>query len=201
MNIIQSIILEFGPCATPEILDYLRSNFFYQKGHYTPIEWTYSKIKYQLKKISRENNEIFKFKSINGYKIRYGTTKFRYYLLKEPRYLRVKGYIKRCMYCGMPIYIYDSKVFHFKYKCKQYQTQNFFKLLKIDTFWVIISPNFVHGILDDLQSGDLRLPGRNQNKSPKNIYSELWLINEIARERELIESDRLLPLKAEEYIV
>ncbi|GAJ17947.1 unnamed protein product, partial [marine sediment metagenome] len=43
-------------------------------------------------------------------------------------------------------------------------------------------------------------PGRNQNKSNEDILSELWLINERAREKELIESDRLLPLKAEEYI-
>ena len=201
MGIIQTILLEFGPCAIPEILDYLRSNFFYQKGYYTSIEWSRSKIKYQLKKISKENDEIFKFQSINGYKIRYGTTRFKYYLLMEPRYLRVKGYIKRCMFCGMPIYIFDSKVFHFKYKCKQYQTQNFFKLLKVDFFWAIVSRNYIHGILDDLQSGKLRLPGRNQNKSYKGIHSELWLINKKAREKELIESDRLLPLKAEEYIV
>ena len=201
LDIIQTILLEFGPCATPEILDYLRSNFFFQKGFYTSIEWNQSKIKYQLKKISKENNTILKFQSRTGYKVRYGITKFKYYSLKEPRYLRVKGYIKRCMYCGMPIYIYDSKVFHFKYKCKQYESQNFFKLMKIDTFWAIISPNFVHGILDDLQSGNLRLPGRNQDKSYKKIYSELWLINEKAREKELIEFDRLLPLKVEEYIV
>ena len=56
-------------------------------------------------------------------------------------------------------------------------------------------------ILDDLQSGKLRLPGRNQNKLDKDVYSELWLINEMAREKELIESDRLLPLKAEEFII
>ncbi len=201
MDIFQAILLEFGPLATPEILDYFNSNFFYQKGHYTSIEWNRSKIEYQLKKISQEEEEIFKFQSIDGYKIRYGTTKFKYYLLKEPRYLRVKGYIKRCMFCGMPIYIYDSKVFHFKYKCEQYQAQSFFTLLKLNTFWAIISPNFVHGILDDLQSGNLRLPGRNQNKLYKDYHSELWLINEKAREKELIEPDRLLPLKAEEYIV
>ncbi len=47
----------------------------------------------------------------------------------------------------------------------------------------------------------LRLPGRNQNKLDKDVYSELWLINEMAREKELIESDRLLPLKAEEFII
>ena len=179
----------------------MRSNLFYQRGYYSPIEWTRSKIKYQLKKISQTNDKISKFQSNSGFKVRYGATKFKYYLLQEPRYLRVKGYIKRCMFCGMPIYIYDSKVFHFKYKCKQYKTQKYFKLLKVDIFWAIISPNFVHGILDDLQSGKLRLPGRNQNKLYKDVYSELWLINEMAREKELIESDRILPLKAEEFII
>lgn len=201
MDIIKTILLEFGPCSTPEILDYLRSNLFYQKGYYSSIEWSQSKIKYKLKKISQEDDNIFKFQSIDGYKIRYGTTKFKYYLLKEPRYLRVKGYIKRCMFCGMPIFIYESKVFHFKYNCQQYKPQEFFKLLKINDLWVIISRNYIHGILDDLQSSKLRLPGKNRDRFYKDILSELWVINEKAREEEIIEHDLLLPLKAEEYIV
>ena len=200
LHIIQSILLEFGPCATTEILDYLRSDLIYQRGHYTSQEWTRRKIKYQLDKVSRENDKIFKFKSNSGFKVRYGTTKFEYYLLQEPRYLRVKGYLKRCMFCGMPIYIKDINVFHFRYNCKQYEPQNYFKLLKLDDFWAIISCDFVYGVLDDLQSCTLRLPGRIQNKSNTDIVSELWLINEKAREQELVESDRLLPLKAEEFI-
>ena len=201
MNIIKSILLEFGPCAKIEILDYLRSGLFLKKGHYSPIEWTRSKIQYQLKKISQKDKSIFKFKSKSGFKVRYGTSKFNYYSLKEPRYLRVKGFIKRCMFCGMPMYAYDSGVFHFIYKCIQYKNQKCFKLLNLDTFWAIISPNYVHGILDNLQSGKIRLPGTNQNKSYDEILSELWLINEKAREKEFIEADRLLPIKAEEYIV
>ncbi len=201
MNIIKSIILEFGPCAKLEILDYLRSDLFYKKGNYSPIEWTRSKIQYQLKKISQKDKNIFKFKSNNGFKVRYGISKFKYYSLKEPRYIRVKGYIRRCMFCGMPMYVYDSEIFHFKYKCKHYEEQKCFELLKLNTFWAIISPNYVHGILDDLQSGTIRLPGTNQNKSNRQIHSELWLINEKAREKEIIETDRLLPIKAEEFIV
>lgn len=199
-NIIHQILLEFGPCAATEILDYLRSDLFHEKGHYSSQEWTRSKIKYQLNKNFQENNKIFKFQSNSGFKVRFGFTKFKYYLLEEPRYLKIKGYIKRCMYCGMPIYIKETEVFHFKYRCKQYKLQDYFTLLKLDDFWAIISHDFVYGILDDLQSCTLRLPGRNQNKSKQEILSELWLINEKARERGLIESDRLLPLKAEEYI-
>ena len=104
------------------------------------------------------------------------------------------------MFCGMPIYIEDTNVFHFEYNCKKFKSQNYFKLLKLNTFWAIISTDFVYGILDDLQSGIFRLPGKNQDKSNEDIFSELWLINEKARESDLIESDRLLPLKAEEYI-
>ncbi len=201
MNLISSILLEFGPCSATEILDYLNSNLHFLKGHYTHQEWTQSMIKYQLDKISMKNDKAFKFQSDSGFKIRYGITKFEYYLLQEPRYLKVKGYIKRCMFCGMPIYIKDTEIFHFKYKCKQYIPQNYFKLLKVGIFWAIISVDFVYGVLDNLQSCIIRLPGKNKDKSNETIYTELWLINEKAREMEFIEQDRLLPLKAEEYLV
>ncbi|MBN1215456.1 MAG: hypothetical protein JXA99_08420 [Candidatus Lokiarchaeota archaeon] len=201
MTIIESILIELGPFATIEILDYLRSDFFCQKSYYNRDEWTRSKVRYQLNKISKNNKKIFKFHSSYGYLVRYGYTKFIYYLLEEPRYLKVQGYLKHCMYCGMPIYINDKKVFHFKYKCKQYQPQEYFKLLKINNFWAIISNNFVYGILDDLHSCKLRLPENNQNKANDNIFSELWLINEVARENEIIESDCILQLKAEECII
>ncbi|KKL62392.1 hypothetical protein LCGC14_2185640, partial [marine sediment metagenome] len=90
---------------------------------------------------------------------------------------------------------------HFKYKCRQYTPQKYFKLLKIDTFWAIISRDFVFGVLDNLQSCVIRLPGKNQDKSNEDVLSELWLINEKARETEIIERDRILPLRVEEYLV
>ena len=151
-------------------------------------------------KALEKNNKIFKFQCNSGYKVRYGTTKFKYYLLQEPRFLKTQGYLKHCMFCGMPIYINDDKVFHFKYKCNQYQKQEIFKLLKVDNFWAIISRDFIYGVLDDLHSCILRLPGTNQKKDQNTSLSELWLINQKARKEELIESDRLLPLKAEEFI-
>ncbi|MHA1489299.1 MAG: hypothetical protein ACTSRI_06560 [Promethearchaeota archaeon] len=200
MNVIHSILSEFGPCSTTEVLDYIRSDFFYLKGHYSSKEWTRSKIRDQLNRISRNNDKVFKFHCNNGFKVRYGASKFEYFILQEPRYLKVKGYIKRCMFCGMPIYIENSNVFHFKYKCKQYKPQEYFKLLKLEDFWAIISRDYVYGILDDLHSCTLRLPGRNENKSNEVIFSELWLINKMARKRELIEPDRLLSIKAEEFI-
>ncbi len=199
-NIIYSILFEFGPCSSVEILDFMKSDLFFKKGHISSEEWTRSKIKYQLNKISIKNDKIFKFQSNSGYKNRYGLTKFKFYLLHEPRYLKVKGYLKHCMFCGMPIYINGTKVFHFRYKCNQYQEQDYFNLIKVKDFWAIISRDFVYGILDDLHSSALRLPGRNQDKSSANILSELWLINEKAREKDFIEFDRLLPLNAEEYL-
>jgi len=192
--------MEFGPCATREVLDYMCSDLFLQKGNYSTEEWNYGKIKYYLDKISETDKKIFKFQCKSGYQVRYGPTKFNYYLLEEPRYLKVKGYLKRCMYCGMPIFVQDNKIFHFKYECKQYEPQDIFKLLKVENFWTIISRNYVHGILDDLQFAKLRLPNTNQNPSETNIVSELWLINERAREMKFIESDRLLTLDAQEYI-
>jgi len=59
----------------------------------------------------------------------------------------------------------------------------------------------VYGVIDNLESCKIRLPGKNQNKSNENILSELWLINEKARKRDYIEFDRILPLKVEEYLV
>jgi hypothetical protein len=200
MDIIKSIILEFGPCAVREVLDYICSDLFLQKGYYSPEEWTYSKTLYHMDKVSESDKRIFKFQCDSGYQVRYGSTKFNYYLLEEPRYLKVKGYLKRCMFCGMPIFVQGNNVFHFKYKCKQYKPQDNYKLLKVNDFWSIVSRNYIHGILDDLRSAKLRLLGRNQNSSESNVASELWLINNKARELELIESDRVLSLYAEEYI-
>lgn len=199
-EIIKSIITEYGPCAVNEALDYLKSDFFFQKGNFTPEEWSYRKVQYYLNKMTDNYRDIFKFSCDSGYSVRYGQTKFSYYLLEEPRFLKVKGYLKRCMFCGMPIYINETKVFHFRYNCKQFKPQNYFKLLKIDNFWAIISGDFVYGILDDLQSCQLRLPNYYQNRMYNMLQSELWLINQKARESQIIESDRLLPLKAEEYI-
>lgn len=199
-NIILSILLEFEPCSSTEILDFMNSDLFYKRGLISSEDWTRSKIQYQLDKLNLKNDKIFKFQSNSGYKNRYGHTKFQFYLFYEPRYLKVKGYIKHCMFCGMPIYINGTKVFHFKYKCNQYQEQEYYKLIKVQDFWAIISNDFVFGILDNLYSSSLRLPGWNQNKKNSSILSELWLINETAREMEFIEFDRLLPLNAEEYI-
>lgn len=201
MEIIESILLEFEPCSITELLDYLRSDFFLQKGNYSSQEWTYSKIRYYLDKITQEHKKIFKFECKDGFKVRYGRSKFNYYLLEEPRYLKVQGYLKRCMFCGMPIYVKDSRLFHFKYQCKQYQPQECFKLLKVSTFWAIISRDYVYGILDDLYSCSIRLPDINRNDTNNEIFSELWLINEKARGAGIIEKDRLLTLKPEEILV
>ena len=199
-NIIKSILIEFGPCSSTEILDFIKSDLFLEKGFITSEEWTQSKIQYQLDKLTLKNDKFFKFQSNSGYKNRYGLTKFQFYLLYEPRYLKVKGYLKHCMFCGMPIYINGTDVFHFRYKCNQYQEQENFKLIKVQDFWAIISRDFVFGVLDNLHSSSLRLPGWNQNRTNSSILSELWLINEKAREMDFIEFDRLLPLNAEEYI-
>ncbi|MEJ2251218.1 MAG: hypothetical protein P8Y97_16390 [Candidatus Lokiarchaeota archaeon] len=199
-EIIKTILEEFGPCATNEVLDYLRSNLIIEKGNLDFQEWTRRKVRYHLNKIVKNNKKLFKFRCNSGYKVRYGYTKFNYYLLEEPRYLKERGYLKRCMFCGIPIYIQETNVFHFKFDCKQYKPQDYFKMLKINDSWAIISRDFVYGVLDDLQSCELRLPDNNPNNSDKEIQSELWLINKKAREKGIIESDRLLSLKAEEYI-
>ncbi|MHA1151000.1 MAG: hypothetical protein ACTSR8_22490 [Promethearchaeota archaeon] len=201
MSLIYSLLLEFGPCSTTELLDFLNSDLYLHKGLPVCQDFTRSKLRYQLNKFAKNNKEIFKFRCENGFKVRFGTTIFKYYLPYEPRSLKVQGYLKPCIFCGMPIYINQNKVFHFKYKCSQYQEQEYFRLLKLENFWAIISRDFVYGILDNLHSYELRLPGPIKNKTNSNIKSELWLINDEAREREIIEPDRILPVKAEEFIV
>lgn len=199
MEHLERILSEFGPCTITEILDYLKSDFFQIKGQFNPEEWTYSKVNYRVNKIVEENPKFFKFECTTGYKFRFGVSKFKYYSLKEQRFLKIKGYLKRCMFCGMPMFIEDERIFHFKYHCTQYEPQDYFKLIKVENFRAIISKDFVHGILDSLNSSELRLP-ENYKGENANVSTELWLINKKARENKFIESDRLLPLRAEEYI-
>ncbi|MGQ4876207.1 MAG: hypothetical protein ACP6IY_19235 [Promethearchaeia archaeon] len=200
MDIIKSILFEMDPCSSAEILDYINSDLFYYRGYNNPKELNLSQITRRLNTISKNSNKIFKFECENGYKNRFGISKYQEYLASEPRYLKVYGYMERCMFCGMPVYVYQNKSHHFKYKCEKYPEQNIFKLIKVESLYAIISQHYVYGVLDDLQSCNLRLPGKNNNKSRKNILSELWLINEFTKENGLIDSEQLLTLKAEEYI-
>ena len=201
MNIIKSLLSELQPCAAGELIDFLRSDLFYEKGYYTSENLTNRRVRYYLDKISQKNNKIFKFQSESGFKIRYGNSKFKYYSLNEPRFLTVKGHLNRCLYCGMPIYCNESDTFHFKFNCKEYIGQDYYSLLKIDNFWAIVSNYFVYGILDNLQSSTLRLPGKNPNYAIDGINSELWKVNDYAREKKLIEKDQILSIKAKEFIV
>ncbi|MGQ4876269.1 MAG: hypothetical protein ACP6IY_19580 [Promethearchaeia archaeon] len=200
MDIIYSVLLELQPCSSAEILDFINSNLFYYRGYKNPGELTLSQINYYLKKIIRNSAKIFRFECENGYKIRFGLSKYHGYTPSEPRYLKVQGNIEHCMYCGMPIYNHHGKEYHFEYNCDKYDEQSEYKLIKVGKIYAIISRQYIHGILDDLQSCYLRLPGKNGNLTHKNIFSELWVINEHARKNGLIDADQLLTLKAEEFI-
>lgn len=105
------------------------------------------------------------------------------------------------MFCGMPMYVKNAQVFHFQYNCKQYHPQKHFKLLKLNNFWAIISQSFIHGILDDLQTQELRLPSSLSGHNGSSFSSELWIINHEARKKGLIEPDSLLSVDVEEYLV
>jgi len=201
MNLIHTIIKDIGPISSTELLDYLNSDLFYKKGYFTHEEWTRSKIQYRLDKLTRNFDDIFKFKCKSGLNARYGISKFKTFLSEEFRFLEVKGYLKRCMYCGIPIYIQDEKIFHFKFKCEQFFPQSFFKLLKVDDFWAILSENFIFGILEDFQSCSIRLPGNFKSKAEKDILTEFWLINTRAKEQEIINKDQILKIYAEERLI
>ena len=201
MNLINTIITEIGPISSIEILDYLNSDLFYERGNFSSEEWTRSKIQYQMDKLAREKENVYKFTCNSGFKTRYGTTKFNYFLSEEPRFLKVRGYLKRCMYCGIPIYIHDTKIFHFNFKCDQFYPQSYFNLLKVNDFWAIISKDYIYGVLEDFQTCMLRLPGIIKLKSKKDVQSEFWMINLKAKEQELIESDRILLIYAEETLI
>ncbi|WP_457556509.1 hypothetical protein [Candidatus Harpocratesius sp.] len=205
-DLLLSILKEFSPCSSYEIYDYIRSDFFYEKGNICLEDVSIHRISTYLTQIEKERPEIVKFRCKSGFPLRYGYTKFKYFLLDEIRYLRPKGYLKRCMYCGMPMFIEENHIFHFKYKCDQYQHQNMFKLIKFGSKRAIISANFVFGVIDDINQGKFRLPDTfsktlyHEKEKKPSVYSELWMINHKAREIGIIEKDRLLPLKAEEYI-
>ena len=103
------------------------------------------------------------------------------------------------MFCGMPIYVEEENIFHFKYNCKQYIPQDHFKLVKIQNFWVIISHAFIHGLLDNLHTAVLRLPDTFKDKTPEKT-SEWWLINKFLRKKGYIKNDKVLTVKGEEFI-
>ncbi len=197
--LILSILQELSPCSSYEIYDYMKSDFFYKKGNLYLDHISIARISRFLVQIEKENKSIFKFICADGFNFRYGYTKFKFYLPLEPRYLKPQGYLKRCMNCGMPIYIEGDRVFHFKYHCSQFQQQDYFKLIKFGKKRAIISHNFVYGVIDDLNTSNLRFPFKNMDNQ-ENILSELWIINETARKLGLIELDKILPLKADEYI-
>ncbi len=198
-NFFKSILYDLSPCSVAEIYDYIHSDLFYIRGNICTEELTMKKIRYELERLVKINTQIFKFQCKSGYRVRYGFTKFKYYISNEARFLKVKGYIKRCMFCGMPIYVEEDHLFHFKYKCNQYHPQDFFQLVKIQDFWVIISHAFIHGILDNLHSAVLRLPEGNKNSKSENT-SEWWLINKILRKKVYTKNDKIFFVRGEEYI-
>jgi hypothetical protein len=198
-KILISILYEISPCSIAEIYDYIHSDLFFLRGNICYKDFDLKKLRYELERLVAMNPHIYKFQCDSGYKVRYGFTKFLYYLPNEPRFLRVKGSLKRCMFCGMPIYAEENHIFHFKYNCEHYHPQNHFRLIKINGFWVIISRVGLIGIIDDINSTNLRLPDRVTNIDPNNT-SEWWLINRLLRKRGYTESEAFFPIIGDEYI-
>ncbi|MHA1794854.1 MAG: hypothetical protein ACTSUK_01990, partial [Promethearchaeota archaeon] len=94
-ELILSILQEFSPCSSYEIFDYIQSDFFLERGNIFLEEFSIKRISSYLIQIEKENQDIVKFQCSTGYPLRYGYTKFKYYLLEENRYLRTQGYLKR----------------------------------------------------------------------------------------------------------
>lgn len=203
-EILEQIITSLSPCAINEILDYIQSDLFHEKGYLIKEDFSESQIRYRVEKLISADKRFFKFYCLNGYEVRYGYTQFHYYLLEEPRYLRPKGYIKRCMYCGMPIFVEDTHIFHFPYHCKQHHPQQKFRLLRMEKSVVIYSDHYIHGIMDGINAGSIRLPANygseSSSSSSLGILSEWWQINELARDQNKISQTDLLYVKAEEYL-
>ena len=193
--------MEFGPCSVRDLYDYLRSDLAHKRGLHVGAEINLDNLRNSLEKLIERDQRIIKFQCKSGTKIRYGFTKYVSILPTEPRFLKVKGRLDRCFRCGQLKFTSESKIFHLPAACPFYKAQNYFKILKINDARVIISENFVYGVIDNLNTPQIRFPGVIFDKTVNDRISELWYINNIAHQQEIIIPDRLLPLKVDERLL
>ncbi|MHA1996822.1 MAG: hypothetical protein ACTSU9_01820 [Promethearchaeota archaeon] len=195
---VKKALVEFGPCSVRDLFDYLQSSLALKRGLYIPGTLTMDKLRRELEKLVDTDESIVKFNCTSGTKIRYGLTNFVDYPISETRYLHPSGTIHACMYCGLQVFTKGGQTFHFPGRCSQCNNQTFFKIIRFAGSKAIISDSFVFGIIDKENKYKLRLPKQIHVEGYKSLLSELWYINELAREKGMIPKGKILPLNAME---
>ncbi|MHA1368589.1 MAG: hypothetical protein ACTSRA_02575 [Promethearchaeota archaeon] len=205
-GLVKKALLEFGPCSVRDLFDYMRSDFALKRGLYIFKDFSIDILYKTLNKLVEKNELIVKFSCSSGTKVRYGYTNLPGCLPGEPRYLEPIGNLECCSFCGSPVFIYNGNKFHLHADCFKYSRQKTFIILRYNNTKAIISDSFVFGVIDGKMDYRIRLPGII-NKPPEitsklrfGVFSELWYINELAREKGLVPPGRLLPLKVKETL-
>ncbi|MHA1683673.1 MAG: hypothetical protein ACTSUE_22235 [Promethearchaeota archaeon] len=195
---IKKALVEFGPCSVRDLFDYLQSSLALKRGLYIPGTLTMDKLRRELEKLVDTDESIVKFNCTSGTKIRYGLTNFVDYPISETRYLHPSGTIHACMYCGLQVFTKGCQTFHFPGLCSQCINQTFFKIIRFAESKAIVSNSFVFGVIDKENKYHLRLPKQLHVEGYKSLLSELWYINELAREKGIIHKEKILPLNVME---
>jgi hypothetical protein len=195
---IRKALVEFGPCSVRDLYDYLRSTFAIKRGLYCPRDLTINGIRTELEAIVGEEGTVAKFQCTSGTKVRYGITQFTYYSPSEQRFLSPRGSLHTCVDCAFPIFECDGRSFHLPARCDKNVPQDYFKIMQYKDEKVILSNDFVYGIIENAAPCTLRLTKEFKQSGTNRLFSELWYINQQARSRQLVPPDRLLPLKTKE---
>lgn len=195
---IREALVEFGPCSVRDLYDYLRSTFAIKRGLYCPRDFTINGIRAELEAIAGEENTIAKFNCTSGTKIRYGITKFTFYSRSVQRFLTPGGSLHTCVDCAFPIFECDGHSFHLPARCDKNVHQEYFKILQYKDEKVILSSDFVYGIIENAEPYTIRLTKEFRQNNTNRLFSELWYINQQARFKRLVPPDRLLPLRTKE---
>ena len=198
---IRRALLEFGPCSVRDLYEYLRSDIAVKRGLCYPKDLTIEGIRREMEGLTEENGMFVKFTCSTGTKIRYGITQIPDYSRTEPRYLVPSGTVHTCIHCALRIFECDGNVLHFPGNCINNHPQDHFKILQFNDMDVIISDNFVYGIIERKTPYTLRLTKEFRHDITNKMCSELWYINQKARLKNRVPKDRLLPLKALETIL
>nr|MDO8119256.1 hypothetical protein [Candidatus Sigynarchaeota archaeon] len=179
--------------------DYLRSDVALQRGLFFSKDATVDTIRKELNLLVEEQDVIVRYACDSGVKYRYGITLYPRYAKSEERYLVPCGSIRTCEECGIPYFTCDNKIYHFPAACDRYVRDGYFTVLKYkEDARAIISSDYIYGIIEEKKQSTLQLPKELQHGKAKELVSELWLINQVAREKGYVPKGRVLRLRAKE---
>ncbi|MHA1339844.1 MAG: hypothetical protein ACTSRZ_07030 [Promethearchaeota archaeon] len=203
---LKKILVEIPYSSEMEIYDYVFSKLAILKGDFLNSSISIDRLRSNLKELHKKSLNIFRFECSNGFKYRYGPSKYNFALKNEKRFLLPKGELNRCFFCASIVFHLNGNKYHLENpNCSQNQNKNKenneFFMLRFNYFNAIISKYKIYGVYDRKNSIiEYRLPGK-LNEENNNIKTEFWLINETARKIRLVPPYRILKLEPIEKLI